>query len=195
MHAGPVSADGSLQEAAVELLHAVTGVDRALLAATRIRPSHSNWLRAPWYARHRGGAITVGRTIWFTAIWYDPRVLGDGSLKSTHAWLLHLAHEVGHLPQAERFGRTFTGKLRYVAAFAWQYGSRALLLKRRIHDGSTLEIEADRGRKVLRELTKDAREQHPAVVAVHEGRTDLVRAWCSENQVHIHRLRTKHEVA
>ena len=194
MQAGPVLPDGSLQEAAVDLLHMVSGVDRALLHAVRIRPARANWLHAPWYARHRGGAITVGRTIWFTANWYRPHGLGDGSLKSTYAWLLHLAHEVGHLPQAERSGRSLLAKARYVAAFAWQYGVRAALFRWPVHDGSPLELEADRGRKVLRELTREAGERHPAVVAVHEGRAEDVRLWCAAQATRVAEVRRLHGI-
>ena len=173
----PVHEDGSLNEAAIVLLHAVSGVDEELLRAVRIRPSRSNWLRAPWYRYHRGGAITVGRTIWFTPIWFAPDGLGDGSLRSTWKWLLHLAHEVGHLPQAERFGRSFLGKAHYVAAFTWQYGSRALFLRRPIHDGSRLELEADLGRQVLLQLIGQAKETHPVVTAIHESDAQAIRQW------------------
>jgi hypothetical protein len=52
---------------------------------------------------------------------------------------------LGHLPQAEHFGRDFFGKARYVAAFAWQYGSRAVLMKNDVHDGARMEREAEIG--------------------------------------------------
>lgn len=177
--AAPVLEDGSLSEAAIVLLHAVSGVDEELLRAVRIRPSRSNWLHAPWYRYHRGGAITVGRTIWFTPIWFATDGLGDGSLRSTWKWMLHLAHEVGHLPQAERFGRSFLGKARYLAAFTWQYGSRALLLRLPIHDGSRLEVEADLGRQVLLQLIGQAGAGHPIVNAIHEGDVQATRQWCT----------------
>lgn len=66
-----VREDGSLNDAAIALLHAVSSVDAELIRAARIRPSRSNWLRVPWYRYHRGGAITVGRTIWFTRLWWQ----------------------------------------------------------------------------------------------------------------------------
>ncbi|MGB3870366.1 MAG: hypothetical protein WA937_13000 [Flavobacteriales bacterium] len=182
---GPVRADGSLSEATIILLHAVSQVDLELLRAVRIRPSRSNWFRAPWYRYHRGGAITIGRTIWFTFIWFAPDGSGDGSLRSTWKWLLHLAHEVGHLPQAERFGRSLWGKARYVAAFTWQYGSRALLLRRPIHDGSRLEREADLGRQVLMQLIGQAGSDHPVVTAIHEGDAQATRKWCAQNTAKI----------
>lgn len=181
----PVREDGSLNAAAIELLHAVSGVDIELLQAVRIRPSRSNWLHAPWYRYHRGGAITVGRTIWFTGIWFDPHGLGDGSLPSTKRWLLHLAHEVGHLPQAERFGRSFFDKTRYVATFTWQYASRAVLFRRPVHDGSRLEREADLGRQVLFQLIGEMAERHPVIMAVHENDALTVRGWCERNSVRL----------
>lgn len=188
---GIVHLDGRLTGTAVVLLHAVTGVDESLLRRARIRPATSNWLRAPWYPYSRGGALTVGRTIWFTRAWYHPKGLGDGSLHATHRWLLHLAHEAGHLPQAERFGLSLPGKARYVAAFAWQYGSRALLFRRPVHDGSPLEQEADIGRQVLLHMLGSLGERHPVVVAVHRADTASVEAWCRLQSAQLLALRTE----
>jgi hypothetical protein len=100
--------DGSVNNAAIALLHAVSGVDAELIRAARIRPSRSNWLRAPWYRHHRGGAITVGRTIWFTRIWWLQNGRGDGSLASTWHWLLLLAHEVGTFRRPNILAGTFS---------------------------------------------------------------------------------------
>lgn len=169
--------DGHLTEAAQLALHTVCNVDPELLRSVRIRPSASNWLYAPWYPYRRGGALTIGRTIWFTGIWFSPNGHGDGSPASTLRWLLHLAHEVGHLPQAERFGQSLGGKLRYVAAFAWQYGKRAVLFRRPVHDGSPLEREADLGRQVMQALIRDHGSRHPLVAAVHQDSPRLVAEW------------------
>jgi hypothetical protein len=184
-HAGPVRSDGSLTEAAIILLHAVGGVDLGLLRAVRIRPSRTNWLHAPWYRYRRGGAITVGRRIWVTRIWSDPKSHGDGSLRSTWIWLLLLAHETGHLPQAERFGQSPVGKARYVAAFAWEYAVRAVLFRHPIHDGSRLEREADLGRRILLQLIGKAGETHPVVSAVQANNAEAVRAWADAEARHI----------
>jgi len=175
----PLRADGSLTDAAIVLLHAVSTVDLELLRAVRIRPARANWLHAPWYPYRRGGAITVGRTIWFTRSWFAADGRGDGSLRSTWQWMLHLAHEVGHLPQAERFGRGLPGKARYIGAFAWQYGSRAVLLRTPVHDGSRLEREADVGRQVLLQAIGPEEEAHPVVKAVHIDDAQAVRHWCA----------------
>lgn len=190
--AGPVRPDGSLTEAAIVLLHAVSGVDPDLLRAVRIRPSRRNWLHAPWYPYSRGGAITVGRTIWFTRIWSDPKGHGDGSLHSTWKWLLLLAHEVGHLPQAERFGRSFSAKTRYVSTFLWQYASRAMMLRRPVHDGSRLEREAELGRWVLLRSVDTRDELDPIVRLVLAGRTDAVLAWCNERKARIVELQRRY---
>lgn len=177
--------DGHLTEAAVVVLHAVSGVPLHLLRAVRVRPASTNWLHAPWYPYRRGGAITVGRTIWYTRIWFSPDGYGDGSPGSTLQWMLHLAHEVGHLPQAERFGRTAWGKLRYVAAFTGQYMGRALLFRRPVHDGSPLEREADVGRQVLQALVREDMGQHPLIAAVHERSPELAERWCSTRQPYL----------
>lgn len=188
---GPVCEDGSLNTAAIVLLHAVSGVDAQLLRAVRIRPSRSNWLHAPWYRHARGGAITVGRTIWFTGIWFDPRGLGDGSLPSARRWLLHLAHEVGHLPQAERFGRGVFAKTRYIAAFTWQYACCAILPGRHYHDDSPLEREADLGRAVLEQLLGPVSAPHPLLAAVQRCDTTAVAAWCSVHSGQIATLQAR----
>lgn len=152
-----------------------------VLEAARIRRSQQNWVRAPWYPYHRGGAITVGRTIWFTRKWFANDGHGDGSVQSTWRWLQHLAHEVGHLAQAQRYGLGLMGKSRYLAHFTLQYGWRAITFKRAVHDGASLEIEADLGRWVLAHMVGKAGAQHSLVLAVHEGRMADVKAWCDQH--------------
>ena len=164
-----VQADAHLTPFARLALNTVTGVPMHLLDSVRIRPARANWLRVPWYRYHRGGAMTVGRTIWFTRKWFDAEGYGDGSVAATWNWLQHLAHEVGHLPQAERFGFGLLGKARYVMAFAKEYGGRAAMLKSDVHDGAPLEIEADRGRWVLIQLVGGTPLAHPLVLGLHEG--------------------------
>ncbi len=173
-----IQADGQLTALARKVLHAVTGVPMPLLAAVRIRRASENWLHAPWYAYHRGGAITIGRRIWFTRKWFDAEGFGDGSLLATWNWLQHLAHEVGHLPQAERSGHDLPGKIRYVMAFAWQYGGRAMMLRSDVHDGAPLEIEADKGRWVLVRVIGDQPLTHPLIGALHEGDAAGVEKSC-----------------
>lgn len=159
-------------------LHTVTGVPMHLLDDVRVKPASANWLRVPWYRYHRGGAMTVGRTIWFTRKWFAAEGYGDGSLQATWNWLQHLAHEVGHLPQAERFGFGLIGKARYVLAFTKQYGGRAATMKSDVHDGARLEIEADKGRWALRQLVGDKPLAHSLVRALHEGNAELVNEQC-----------------
>lgn len=165
-----ITPEGRLTPVAIAVLAAVSRVDRRLLVDARIRPARANWLWAPWYLAHRGGgALTIGRTIWFNGNWFSthgPGASGDGSAWSTWRWLRHLAHEVGHLPQAEREGLTLAGRSRYVARFTGQYLWRALTLKGAVHDGASLEIEADRGRWVLERLVGRDPLAHPLMLAV-----------------------------
>jgi hypothetical protein len=174
-----VQPDTRLTPLARLVLHSVSAVPMRLLDEVRIRPASRNWLRAPWYGYHRGGAITIGRTIWFTRKWFKAEGYGDGSLRATWNWLQHLSHEVGHLPQAARFGPGLWGKARYVSAFTAQYGIRALMLRKRIHDGAPLEIEADRGRWILLRLMGDAPLAQPLVRALHTGDVQAVREHCA----------------
>lgn len=171
-----IDSKGRLTDLARGSLHALTGVGMHLLSEVRIRRASENWLHAPWYVYERGGAITIGRTIWFTRKWFEAEGFGDGSRTATWNWLRHLAHEVGHLPQAERFGYGPLGKARYVFAFAWQYGTRAITFKKDAHDGAPLEIEADRGRWVLDDLVGDQALSHPLVLGLHTGNAGTAQA-------------------
>lgn len=173
-----VQSDAHLTPLARMALQIVTGVPMHLLDAVRIKPASKNWLRAPWYRYHRGGAITVGHTIWFTRKWFDAEGYGDGSLTATWNWLQHLAHEVGHLPQAERFGYGLLGKARYVLAFTKQYGGRAVTGKSDVHDGAWLEIEADKGRWTLLQLIGDKPLAHSLVRALQNGDAVTVHERC-----------------
>ena len=183
-----VTANGELTEMAIDLLHAVARVPIGLLRAARVRRASQNWLHAPWYSFERGGALTIGRTIWFTRRFFDPNAEADGSPRATLRWASLLAHEVGHLPQVERFGLSYLGRLRYVAHFTWHYGTRALLLRTPVHDGVPAEIEADTGRWVLNELLQPAPLCHPLLLALQGNDGTEVRAWLAANQTRIDAL-------
>lgn len=174
-------------------LAAVSGVDRELIEACRIAQRRDHWLRLPWYRASRGGgAIALGLTIRFTGNWFRTdgvHAYGDGSLRSTWHWLRHLAHEVGHLPQARSYGLHAKGRLRYVAAFAAQYGLRAITLQGHVHDGAPLERQADRGRWVLVRLAGASPLSHPLVLAVHHDDAEAVRSWCA---AHANAVREAH---
>ncbi|MBL8002911.1 MAG: hypothetical protein JNL05_13230 [Flavobacteriales bacterium] len=189
----PLRPDGGLQAAALVVLEAVSRVPAAQLAACRVARRSDHWLRVPWYRKARGGgAIALGRTIHFTGNWFSaegPHARGDGSLCSTWHWLSHLAHEVGHLPQADAFGHHRAGRLRYVLAFAGQYAWRALTLKGDVHDGATLERQADRGRWVLHRLVGASPLTHPLVTAVQANDAQAARAWI---EAHAAELRAAH---
>ncbi|MCB9181297.1 MAG: hypothetical protein H6593_07640 [Flavobacteriales bacterium] len=192
--------DGRLTPMAVDLLAALAAVDRDLLLRARVKRTGGEVLWFPWYRRRRGGgAFVVGRTIRFTPNWYAASgygrsSFGDRSRRSTLRWLMHLAHEVGHLPQAERFGHHALGRLRYLLAFAGQYGSRALLGRWPVHDGAPLEREADRGRWVLRELlVQDRRKGLLLVKAVQAGDRDAVLGWLRQSTPLIGQLQTRYD--
>ena len=192
--------DGCLTPVAVDLLAALAAVDRELLVRARVKRTGGDVLWFPWYRRRRGGgAFVVGRTIRFTPNWYAATgygrsSFGDRSRRSTLRWLMHLAHEVGHLPQAERFGQHALGRLRYLLAFAGQYGSRALLGRWPVHDGAPLEREADRGRWVLRELlVQDRRKGLLLVKAVQAGDRDAVLGWLRQATPLIGQLQTRYD--
>lgn len=185
-----IDPNGALTPPTQAVLALVSGVAPSLLQAVRVRPASSNWLRAPWYRYARGGAMTIGRTIWFTACWWHDPGLADRSVQSTNRWLMHLAHEVGHLPQAERFGYSFLGRARYVTCFAYQYGMRALAFKRDVHDGAPLEIEADIGRWVLAHLLGPAPDTSALIHALQHGDASAVAEWCTVHRTQAEALRS-----
>lgn len=181
-----------LTPAACRALSAVSGVSISTLIDARILPASRNLLRAPWYRYARGGAITIRRSIYFTRRYFDPDGWGNDGPTSTWRWLQLLAHEVGHLPQGERFGLDAWGTVRYLAVFTWQYGSRAVLFRTPVHDGARLEIEADLGRQVLMELVGHAPIAHPLVHAVHQQDEDAVRQWCAVERPRIEDLQRRY---
>lgn len=190
----PLRPDGGLQPATRLVLEAVARVPAPQLEACRVAHRRDHWLRVPWYGKaHGGGAIALGRTIRFTGNWFSttgPHARGDGSLRSTWLWLSHLAHEVGHLPQAEAFGHHTGGRLHYVLAFAGQYAWRALALKGDVHDGAPLERQADRGRWVLHRLVGASPLTHPLVTAVHANDTEAAKAWIEAHAAELHAAHT-----
>lgn len=193
LHPTPlIDPNGALTPRALAVLALVSGVAPSLLQAARVRPAASNWLHAPWYRYARGGAMTIGRTIWFTARWWHDPGLADRSAQSTLRWLMHLAHEVGHLPQAERCGYSLLGRARYVIRFAFQYGTRALAFKRDVHDGAPLEIEADIGRWVLAHMLGPAPDTSALIHALQRGDASAVTEWCTAHHAEAEALRSRY---
>lgn len=187
-----VSSDGRLAPAAIDVLHAFSGVPPNLLHQARIRRSTENWLCAPWYTYRRGGALTIGRVIWLTRRYFHPTGEGDGSPSATWNWVRILAHEAGHLPQAERFGLGPIGILRYVLHFSWQYAKRAILLQRPVHDGVPLEIEADMGRQVAMGLMGGDPATHPLIIALHAQDDQAVAHWLQAHREEVNALRARY---
>ena len=179
---GLVHADGQLTDAAVQLLHLVAEVPAEQLREARVRAARTNWLHAPWYPYHRGGGLTIGRTIWLTRKFHAPDGWGNDRPASVLRWVLLLAHEVGHLPQAARIGPGLLARMRYVALFAGTYALRALLFRWPVHDGARLEIEADRGRAVLLALLRGEPVEDPLVLALARMDAATVHTWCVEHR-------------
>lgn len=140
--------DGRLGVPARLLLGAVARVPDALLHAARVLPRERNWLRFPWYRGSKGGgAFVMGDRIHVHRCLLEQQRSMD--------LLRLLAHEVGHLPHAARFGPgTATGRARFVIWTAGHYLRSALTNGRHAYQLSRIEQEAERGRWVLRELIR-----------------------------------------
>ncbi|MBK6549541.1 MAG: hypothetical protein IPG11_03880 [Flavobacteriales bacterium] len=129
------------------LLAAVSGVPLVAIQRATIVPSATHWLRLPWYRRAGGGAMVLGERIHVsTAALTDER---DPS-----RLLFLLAHEVGHLPHAARFGKDRIGRLHFFLWAAGHYARSSLRYGAEGYRLSRIEQEADHGRWVLRELLR-----------------------------------------
>ena len=190
-----IDANGALAPSAVAVLSLISGLPEQMLGRARIRPASANWLRAPWYGYQRGGALTIGRTIWFTSRWWHDPGLGDRSQESTWRWLLHLAHEVGHLAQAGRCGHSLPGRAQYVMRFVLQYAWRALTFRRDVHDGAPWEIEADIGRWVLAQLVAGATERAALLHILCTDTPAATASWCRAHAQQAIALRARYRAS
>lgn len=190
-----LKADHGLSDSLILLLTTVSGVDTQLLEQTRVVPHTANWLRFPWYPASRGGAFVLGSRIYLKSRSLQGAYQTNGPEHMTS--LLLLAHEVGHLPQAQRFGQSGFGKFTFLCWAAGQYAYSALRNGPiKAHDHAPLEREADEGRWVLLELLKaTANEYHKHVVTSILARddTDRMAAWLTQHSKLITDLRTTYQ--
>lgn len=158
--------DGSLAPPVRALLAAVSGVDNTLLYQVRVWPKDRNWLRFPWYAAAQGGgAFVMGDRIYAHRKFFAP--------DEHRAFLLLLAHEVGHLRHAEPFGFNALGRVRFVVWAAGHYLRSALRHGRHAHRLARIEQEAERGRWVLAQLINGTGISLDLLLADEEG----MRSW------------------
>ncbi len=130
----------------VELLSRVSGVDKSIIAATKLYP-RTTLRYIPFYPAHKGGgAITLGNhkkhSITYTENFFsgDHALFGNAAYaNNTATWLRMSAHEVGHLEHAHRYRSLVI----YLIVFIYQY-------LRYGHDAAPLEQEAERGPRELR---------------------------------------------
>lgn len=171
--------DHRLNEASVVLLSRVCGAREALLERVRIRHRRHNWLHAPWYAASKGGgALTIGDRIHVTST-HDPGLLGDDRHRWLR-WILLMAHEVGHVQQAERFGFGVMGRMTFVLWAAWNYVRSFFLNGLKAHANAPFERKADLGRVMLRELlerTGGCNERHPIIKLLITNDAPAMRRW------------------
>jgi hypothetical protein len=167
-----LEADGRLTGGVRLLLGAVSGVPDGLLHAVRVFPKERNWLRFPWYAAAQGGgAFVMGDRIFAHQRFFEP-----GAYR---AFLFLLAHEVGHLPHAARFGASSTAKARFVCWAAGHYLRSALAHGRHAHRLARTEQEAERGRWVLAELTRLTPAEPPFTLLSDE---QAMQAWIQRHE-------------
>lgn len=158
-----------LRPATALLLHSVSKVPLPLLQACRIYPTRRNWLRFPWYSqRSGGGAVAIVDRIFASGRFFSSSVQDS-------AFLLLLAHEVGHLLHAKDYPKTPWGRTRFVL---WTSGHYLRSLVRNgtgWHRKARIEQEAERGRWVLRQLLSHSGTQGSGQLLEHV-RTDDANA-------------------
>lgn len=163
--------DGRLTEAARLLLGAVSGVPDELLGRARVSPRERNWLRFPWYpAAQGGGAFVMGDRIFAHERFFRA--------ENTMDFIYLLAHEVGHLKHAERFGGSAWGRTRFVCWAAGHYMRSGLRNGRNAHRLARIEQEAERGRWVLREVGKRLGND-PFAPCLNDA--EAMKAWLQRN--------------
>jgi hypothetical protein len=185
--------DGKITASATAVLAHICRIDRTLLASATILPSSRNLLEVPWFSQSKGGGgMVIGRSIYFTSNWFrqgDGNTdFGNGTAYNTLRWLLLLSHEVGHLPQAARFGYGLVGRSRYLITFAIKYLWYYLRGRKPFTDFMPLEIEADLGRKTMVNLIFDAGEpyeEHPLVQALHQNDPSTAIRWMHDHTAQI----------
>lgn len=169
------------------LLHGVTGVAMPLLERARVKPHTTNWLHFPWYPAKRGGAFVLGERIYLLRRSLDGALRGGADELPS---LLLLTHEVGHLPQAARFGPHAWGRTRFVLWATGQYARSALRNGLNAHDRAHLELEADEGRWILhRILSTDANAVHRVQQALRADDDKAMLTWVHEHAARIAALR------
>ena len=180
----PDKHEHAFNQATVLLLAAATGVDQELLLTVRIRHRKHNWLHAPWYpASHGGGALTIGRFIHVTGK-HDPDTLGHDPQRWLN-WTLLMAHEVGHVQQAEHFGFDIGGRTRFTLWAAKNYAVSFFRNGMNAHDAAPFELEAETGRVRLRALlerTGGCHTRHPIVAMLMTNDAQGMRNWLATHQ-------------
>ncbi len=171
--------DHRFNEATLALLSAVAGVPEDLLRQVRIRHRRHNWLHAPWYpASTGGGGLTIGDRIHVTPK-HDPATLGTDPA-GWLSWILLMAHEVGHVRQAERFGYGTWGRIRFTLWATGNYVVSFLRNGMKAHARAPFELDADRGRQRLRQLlerTGGCTAAHPLITLLMADDAKGVRTW------------------
>ena len=116
----------SFKPAAAFLLSATTGVNINLIKNVVVQERKAGRYRPSYDAEDERGAITVGTkgymTITYTENYFsdDPRSYNNnGRGKDLYEWLDLSSHEVGHLPQVEKYD----GLISYFGEFDKQYTS------------------------------------------------------------------------
>ncbi len=180
-----------MNAATVALLASVTAVPETLLQRVRVFHRRHNWLSAPWYAASKGGGgLTLGDRIYVTPA-HAPLLLGADPDRWWR-WLLLMAHEVGHVRQAQDFGSDVWGRTRFALWASVQYVGSFLRHGRHAHDRAPFEVEAERGRRtlaLLMELTGGCSATHPVVaMALGNDHNGMLR-WLQEHAAAIRQAR------
>jgi RHS repeat-associated protein len=136
-----------LNDAAITLLCLATGVDSKVLKETWVEVDQKFHDGTTKYNK---GAITLGKYIFFTGNYGDPKKEGN----DTRAWFDLLSHEIGHRQQAEDKSAAsyFGGYIIDVIKVAYKKGTT---VAKKIHDDLKMEKDAEKRRTIFNSFIKN----------------------------------------
>ena len=174
-------------EATVLLLAATTVLSDDRLRQVQVAHRRHNWLHAPWYpASQGGGALTLGNRIYVTGT-HDPEAIGEDPMRWLN-WVLLMAHEVGHVRQADGFGYSIVARMRFVLWASSKYIASFTRNGLAAHAKAPFELEAERGRQRLRyvlDSTGGCTPQHPVIRLLVTNDHGTMGTWLAANNAQI----------
>ncbi len=144
----PVTGNYRFTAPVIHLLSLVSGVSEERISQANLK-KNSDVIVA-----NKQGALTTVDRIAYTNEYFNASkdqkenfAYGQDNLTAVYNWLDISSHEVGHLPQADKYGKTNAGKITYLLSFGKDYIAGYLKYKdmNQAHNNTPREQEAEKG--------------------------------------------------